>query len=45
MIFQTGEVVYLTPDEAFDPETGKGKFKETICKAGDILIQRATLHG
>ncbi|OBT94416.2 hypothetical protein VE01_07681 [Pseudogymnoascus verrucosus] len=45
MVFQTGEVVYLTPDEAFNPETGKGRFVETLCKAGDILIQRATLHG
>jgi hypothetical protein len=45
MIFQTGEVVLLTPDEAFDPATGKGKIVETVCRAGDILVQRATLHG
>jgi hypothetical protein len=45
MIFQTGEVVLLTPDEAFDPVAGKGKIEETLCKPGDILVQRATLHG
>jgi hypothetical protein len=45
MIFQAGELVLVTPDEAFDPTTGKGKIEETICKPGNVLVQRGTLHG
>lgn len=45
LIFQTGSVVYLTPGEAFDPVSGTRKLEETVCRAGDILVQGATLHG
>ncbi|KAH8808805.1 hypothetical protein F5884DRAFT_834323 [Xylogone sp. PMI_703] len=45
MIFQIGELILLTPQEGFDPATGKGKIEETLCRPGDVLVQRSTLHG
>jgi len=39
-----GSIVLITPDEAYDPATGKGKLKETTCNPGDIVLQRGALH-
>jgi hypothetical protein len=43
-IFFHGSVVLITPDEAYDPKTGKGKLRETICHPGDVVMQRGALH-
>ncbi|RDW58278.1 hypothetical protein BP5796_12208 [Coleophoma crateriformis] len=40
-----GEVVLLTPGAAFDPATGTGEVIKTLCKPGDVVVQRGTLHG
>ncbi|RDW56721.1 hypothetical protein BP6252_14014 [Coleophoma cylindrospora] len=45
MTVLTGEVVLLTPGAAFDPATGTGEIVKTLCKPGDVVVQRGTLHG
>ncbi|KAE9379355.1 hypothetical protein N431DRAFT_434354 [Stipitochalara longipes BDJ] len=43
-IFLHGSVTLITPDEAYDPETGKGRVRETICKPGEVVMMRGALH-
>jgi hypothetical protein len=44
IVFLTGEVVLITPDEGYDPTTGRGRVSEVICRPGDVVMQRGTLH-
>jgi len=39
-----GEIVLITPEDGYDPATGRGKVTETICRPGDVVMQRGTLH-
>ncbi|KAH8895554.1 hypothetical protein GQ53DRAFT_839140 [Thozetella sp. PMI_491] len=45
MIFLSGEVILGVPAEAYDPEKDKTpKIREILCRPGDIVVQRGTLH-
>ncbi|KAL1853916.1 hypothetical protein Daus18300_011658 [Diaporthe australafricana] len=45
-IFLTGSMVLITPAEAHDPSAPDGavKMQETVCRPGDVVVQRGTLH-
>ncbi|KAG6354655.1 hypothetical protein INS49_004673 [Diaporthe citri] len=45
-IFLTGSVVLITPAEAYDPANAdsEGKLQESVCRPGDVVVQRGTMH-
>ncbi|KAK7724617.1 hypothetical protein SLS63_008597 [Diaporthe eres] len=45
-IFLTGSMVLMTPAEAYDPANAEsqGKLQETLCRPGDVVVQRGTMH-
>ncbi|KAI7782850.1 hypothetical protein LA080_012892 [Diaporthe eres] len=45
-IFLTGSMVLITPAEAYDPANAdsEGKQRETVCRPGDVVVQRGTMH-
>jgi hypothetical protein len=45
MIFLSGEVIMGVPAEAYDPEKDKSpKIRQVLCRPGDVVVQRGTLH-
>ena len=42
---QSGELTLITPSTEYDADKGQGELQETICRAGDVIVQRGTMHG
>lgn len=45
-VFLTGTMVLVTPAEAYDPGAPgePGELRETVCRPGDVVVQRGTMH-
>jgi hypothetical protein len=47
IVVQEGNPTYVTPDEPFNVVDGKGTYqnvRETLCKPGDVIAQRGSMH-
>ncbi|KAH8157059.1 hypothetical protein CIB48_g11189 [Xylaria polymorpha] len=44
LIVLHGTLSLLTPQTAFDTETGYGEPKETLCHPGEVVVQRGIMH-
>jgi hypothetical protein len=41
----SGELTLITPSTESNDPAGQKEVQESICKAGDVIIQRGTMHG
>ncbi|KAK5204774.1 hypothetical protein LTR41_009630 [Exophiala xenobiotica] len=45
VFIHSGELTLVTPSTEYDATKGQGELQETICRAGDVIMQRGTMHG
>ncbi|KAI8627795.1 hypothetical protein F5Y19DRAFT_155047 [Xylariaceae sp. FL1651] len=44
LVVLQGTLSLMTPQGAFDVETGYGEPKETLCRPGEVVVQRGMMH-